>query len=889
MQPYWLFALSILLPSDAFLSPRLNTVSTIQNNFFVDDRQQYWSSKYNNIKKQHKERYTSKIGHRQQSSQLLLSPVDHLDIFTSISVAAKQLNIEEIRQSTINGLGHDILTFLLVTVVTLPLSRSLNVNPILSFLAAGCVLGPHGLQIFSNNEADLQLGDFGILFLLFNEGLSLSFERIDRLKQFGNLGVIQIMISMAAFFFGTLLIGPFALQYLEPVIPLDDGLLRPILSNPVQAFCIASAGALSSSAFVLPVLKEKNWEDRQEGIAGLSILLLQDLAVAPLLVILPVLSGSGPQTAPEFGILIAKAVFGFGGVLIAGRYILSYVFELVATARSTETFVAAALLVVIGMGQIADLLGLSASTGAFAAGVLLAGNKFRPQIQADIKPFEGILLGIFFLTAGAELDPVTVLQEWPTLLTGIIAFIITKAAVLFASGPALGLNKGESARVALTLAGGGEFSFVLFTLAKELNVLPDALIKLLTASVILSMTLTPILGDIGDAAGNFLEQYEEESAIKNMNVMSTEEALKLFSDTDIDDSGEISLEELRTALVKLNVPYATIAEIFALFDTNNDNVISEEEWLTGVEAGLWDKALRLAVAPNDIVVKSKESDSFLVDSYVICGFGNVGKSVYTLLEGTGANKDGSVVAFSLDTTRISEGNEEGIPVIFGDGARYDLYKAVGVKTPRAVLVTYASLKRRSDAVKRLRGTLPPGTSIFVYASGSRESEELMDAGATEIFCDNTEAVLRCGDILGLISSENQKELLRKKLLKPMSQNAGADKNIFPGYSKEDVTFLAEEVNASFEDIVELYRTFDSFDRIDGGDVAVAEVKDFVLRNSAIGPVDAAELMDRLAIIDEDGEGKITFEEFVEINTCYNEVFCGFECVPEGDEITGDIK
>jgi Kef-type K+ transport system membrane component KefB len=133
-----------------------------------------------------------------------------------------------------------------------------------------------------------------------------------------------------------------------------DPSVNQIFSSPVQAFCIASAGALSSSAFVLPVLKAKKWEDRPEGIAALSVLLLQDLAVAPLLVILPLLAGAGPQTGAELGILAAKATIGFGFVLAVGSVLLRYVFDVVAAARSTETFVAAALLVALGMGQAAE-------------------------------------------------------------------------------------------------------------------------------------------------------------------------------------------------------------------------------------------------------------------------------------------------------------------------------------------------------------------------------------------------------------------------------------------------------------------------------------------------------------------------------------------------------
>jgi Kef-type K+ transport system membrane component KefB len=296
--------------------------------------------------------------------------------------------VESAKDATVNALGHDVLTFLAASVVVVPLSRFLGVTPVLTFLVAGCLLGPYGLGVFSNTEADLELGDFGILFLLFSEGLNLSPERLRNLGAFYGLGILQIVASMGLFFVGILVGGPLVLQYVAPVIHMDDYVYQ-IFSSPAQAFCIASAGALSSSAFVLPVLKAKEWEDRPEGIAALSVLLLQDLAVAPLLVLLPLVAGSGPQSSVAFGILAAKATVGFGAVLALGSVLLRYVFDIVAAARSTETFVAAALLVALGMGQAADALGLSATTGAFAAGVLLAGNRYRAQIKADVRPFEG--------------------------------------------------------------------------------------------------------------------------------------------------------------------------------------------------------------------------------------------------------------------------------------------------------------------------------------------------------------------------------------------------------------------------------------------------------------------------------------------------------------------
>jgi len=767
--------------------------------------------------------------------------------------------IEQIEASTLASLGRDILTFLVATVVTIPISRSFKVNPTLSFLIVGCLLGPHNLHLFSNNEADLQLGDFGILFLLFNEGLGLSPDRIVALQKYSKLGLLQIMFSMALFFFGTLIAGPYILTFLEPVIPLDDTLLRPILSSPVQAFCIASAGALSSSAFVLPVLKSKGWEDRKEGVAGLSILLLQDLAVAPLLVLLPILAGSGPQTLAEFGILISKAVFGFGGVLIAGRYALAKVFDYVAEAKSTETFVAAALLVVIGMGQTADHLGLSGSTGAFAAGVLLAGNRFRPQIQADIKPFEGILLGIFFLTAGAELDPVVVLREWPTLLTGIFAFLITKTTVLYASGPALGLTRAESARVAFTLAGGGEFSFVLFKLAQSLDVLPSALDQLLTASVIISMSLTPLLGDLGDVAGNYLESISKTVKPLPWDGLTADEAESIFDEIDVDENGTIEIDELRTALVNLRIPFNAIADIFNAFDSNGDNVISKEEWNDGIEKGLLEEALR-GISEEDTASDIELAD----DAIVVCGFGVMGRSVYGMLRKAGANRKGDIVAFSLDPSRVAAGALSGASVVFGDGARYDLYKAAGVTKPKAVLVTYGSQPRRMDALKRLRAALPQDTCIYVRADNRREYSDLLNAGATDAINESIETTLRFGALLGKCDTPDKSSELRQYMLEEDNATSSASVETIPGYTEDELSDISEETGLTISEIIKLHDIFESID-VYGGDVPIFELRETLMRISETEPVDVDELTRSMELVDEDARGDLSFEEFIRIS------------------------
>ena len=278
----------------------------------------------------------------------------------------------EMEKAAMNDVGHDLIIFLAISVVVAPVSSALNVSPVLLYLLFGLVTGPHGMGLLRGGEdVGFELGDFGILFLLFVEGLNLSPERLKELGSFFSLGATQLLLSVGVIFFGLFVGGPLLFQLVSnPSVPIDP-LIVQLLEQPVVAFSIAAAGALSSSAFVLPILKEKGWEDRPDGIAALSILLLQDLAVAPLLVVLPLIAnvdgGSGSDPI-ALGILAFKATVGFGAVLALASVVLRRVFQVVASAKSSQSFVAASLLVAVGMGVVSDFLGLSATTGAFAAG-----------------------------------------------------------------------------------------------------------------------------------------------------------------------------------------------------------------------------------------------------------------------------------------------------------------------------------------------------------------------------------------------------------------------------------------------------------------------------------------------------------------------------------------
>ena len=233
------------------------------------------------------------------------------------------------------------------------------------------------------------------------------------------------------------------------------------------------------------------------------------MAVVPLLVLLPIIesnSASMPLSAQAavLGITFVKAVLGLGGILIFGGTAVRFLFSLVAQAKSSETFVALCLLVALGTGALTDSFGLSSTLGAFTAGTLLAESNYRTQIEADIKPFRGLLLGLFFLTTGATVEPGVIQDNFLTvggLLGGLILF---KAVIITALGPAFGLTRSESVRTGLLLSGGGEFAFVILTLADKLHVIPDQLAKILVGVVVISMALTPYLSLLGDKVRNIL-------------------------------------------------------------------------------------------------------------------------------------------------------------------------------------------------------------------------------------------------------------------------------------------------------------------------------------------------------------------------------------------------
>src|SRR5262245_3282927 len=364
--------------------------------------------------------------------------------------------------------------FLAAAVIGVPLLKRLGLSSVLGYIVAGAVIGPWGLKLAGDVEGVRAYAEIGIVLLLFLIGLEVLPERLWELRRsvFG-LGAAQVAAT------GTVL-----------------GLVAWALGvNPAAAAIIGFGLALSSTAIGLQILIEKRQLSTPQGRAGFSVLLFQDLAVIPLLAVLPVLMdgqlGGAVHAAGGFSPLVT--VLLLVAVVAAGRYLLRPYFRELANAGSQEVFTAGALLVVIAAGVFMDKLGISMALGAFVAGMLLAGSEYRHEIEADIEPFKGLLLGLFFMAVGMSVN-FGLLAEHPLTIAGLVAgLIVIKAAVVFTLARAFGEETHSAYPLAVVLSQGGEFAFVLFSLAAGEKLLPVALAHLLVVVVTISMLTTPLL------------------------------------------------------------------------------------------------------------------------------------------------------------------------------------------------------------------------------------------------------------------------------------------------------------------------------------------------------------------------------------------------------------
>jgi glutathione-regulated potassium-efflux system ancillary protein KefC/glutathione-regulated potassium-efflux system protein KefB len=381
--------------------------------------------------------------------------------------------------------------FLAAAVVAVPLFRRFRLGAVLGYLAAGIAIGPFGLRFVAEVDNVMHLAELGVVLLLFVIGLELQPSRLWVLRKavFG-LGGAQVTVTGAAL--------------------AGTGLA---LGLPWQAaLVIGLALSMSSTAFVLQVLAERGELTTRHGRSSFAILLFQDLAVIPLLALIPLLGvGEGIPSGGQAWLAALQAVGVIALVVVSGRYLLRPVLHVIAASRIQEIFTAAALLTVIGTSLLVSSVGLSMSLGAFLAGVLLADSEYRHELEANIEPFKGLLLGLFFISVGMSVDLGLLAREPLTIALAVLGLMSVKAAVLFALGRFSGQSAGSSRRLAAALAQGGEFAFVLFAVASEGGIMTASLLHTLVIVVTLSMMLTPLSLALDDWLARMGTRQAEES------------------------------------------------------------------------------------------------------------------------------------------------------------------------------------------------------------------------------------------------------------------------------------------------------------------------------------------------------------------------------------------
>ncbi|MFN5616263.1 MAG: monovalent cation:proton antiporter-2 (CPA2) family protein [Brevundimonas sp.] len=370
------------------------------------------------------------------------------------------------------GLGHAV-ALLAAAVVTVPLFRRFGLGSVLGYLAAGMVIGPFGLALFREPEAILHVAEFGVVIFLFIIGLEMRPTRLWSLRRdiFG-LGAAQVAACGA----------------LLTLVGLAAGLSLAV------AFVAAMGFVLSSTAVIMQMLDERGEISTAKGQRGVSILLLEDLSIVPLLAIVAIIGsslGGGGESTPIWQ-TVMLALGAVLAVFVAGRYVINPVFRILARYGGREVMTAGALLVVVGAAWLMAEGGLSMAMGAFLAGVLLSESTFRHQLEADVEPFRAILLGLFFLSVGMWLDLAVVAADWRLVIGGVIAFMAVKAIAIYGVARLFKATEREAVERAVLFAQGGEFAFVLYGAALTAGVLDARIGAAMTAIVILSMMLTPV-------------------------------------------------------------------------------------------------------------------------------------------------------------------------------------------------------------------------------------------------------------------------------------------------------------------------------------------------------------------------------------------------------------
>ena len=604
----------------------------------------------------------------------------------------------------LSSLGQDALVFLLATVAIGPLSQKFKFSPILGFLFSGLMLKQLGL--FQDNTEVEKLSEIGIQFLLFEMGLELSTDRLKALSNYAfKLGTAQLALCTAAFTALLLPVGAsVGTRFLETFSgnPNSDQLLN--IRSLDEAVVIGLALSLSSSAFVLQLLSEKGQFNSNYGSATLGVLLLQDIAVVPLLVALPLIeSTSGGGTS--WWVLVQSglvSMLGLGLVVVAVKLGLEQLFRFISLGRSkgqgSDSFIALSILTVTGIALVTQQLGFSDTLGAFLSGVLLAETNFRPQLEEDIRPIKGLLLGLFFVTTGAQVNLDVLAQNWDVGIIMLLGLVAVKATVTAVAGRAAGLSPSEAVRTGFILAQGGEFAFVVLALAAQLKVLPEQLNQLLISVVISSMFLTPGLEVLGMRLGDVAEQ--------------------LFGKND----GSVGGGGERGAL-------------------GHDG---GHQAGGSLSSGADNEGSALEVLPTSAL-----------EPVVVCGFGRGGQIVVSMLASplyqsideadlSVGNLSSNFVVLDMDSRKVERARTMGFSAARGDFTQAGALTAAGVTRPAAAVVCVSRPRMASvEAVQALRSEFP-SLPIYAQARDVAQCLELREAGATHVYTENSDASVRLG-------------------------------------------------------------------------------------------------------------------------------------------------
>ncbi|WP_264703549.1 monovalent cation:proton antiporter-2 (CPA2) family protein [Wolbachia endosymbiont (group A) of Volucella inflata] len=376
----------------------------------------------------------------------------------------------------------DIIILLSAAVFIVIAFWKMNISPVLGYFVAGAVIGSHGFNLIHSAEAMDNLAEFGVVFLLFIIGLELTFERLIamRIHVFG-FGSLQVIVTMVAIW----------------CIALAFGV------NTNIATVIGGGLALSSTAIVLQVLQEKGSQASQVGRLSIAVLLMQDFAVVPLIVLVPLLAGNSEHSLiSSLAGSLVQAAIALVLIFITGRLLLRPLFSVIAKMESNEIFISTTLLIVLGAAFITEQFHLSLALGAFVAGLLVAETEYRHSVEHAVLPFKDLFLGLFFMTVGMSINTELLLNKLPLITLLSIILIVLKTSIIYILCRFFGFKSAPAIQAGLLLSQGGEFAFILFRLADELNVLPSEIAQVLMMVTTVTMAFTPLLSGLGDWIAN---------------------------------------------------------------------------------------------------------------------------------------------------------------------------------------------------------------------------------------------------------------------------------------------------------------------------------------------------------------------------------------------------